>query len=136
MLELIRFSQQVERYAADVVVAGVDVGGLTTNEAANKLEQAYATPITLWYDNSPIQLDPSSVGFRTNREAMLAAARSGGTENSAFWSRFFNYLTGQQAQKVVNVDLLADYQQNLLRQFLEDVAARYDRPPGDASYDV
>jgi len=79
MLELIRFSQQVERYAADVVVAGVDVGGLTTTDAANKLEQAYAAPITLWYDNSPIVLDPAQVGFRTNREAMLASARSGGT---------------------------------------------------------
>ncbi len=136
MLELIRFSQQVERYPADVVVAGVNVGGLTTNEAANKLEQAYAAPITLWYNDSPIQLDPSSVGFRTNREAMLAAARSGGTENAAFWTRFVNYLTGRQAQQVLNVDLRADYQQNLLRQFIEDIAARYDQPPGDASYDV
>ncbi len=79
VLELVRFSQQVERYASDVVVAGIDVGGLTTNDAANRLEQAYASPITLWYDNSPILLDPASVGFRTNREAMLAAARSGGT---------------------------------------------------------
>jgi beta-lactamase class A len=136
MLELIRFSQQVERYAADVVVAGVDVGGLTTTDAANRLEQAYAAPITLWYDNSPIELDPAQVGFRTNREAMLAQARSGGTQETSFWARFANYLTGQQAQRVVNVDLVADYQQNLLRQFMQDVAVRYDRPPGDASYDV
>ncbi|MEO8392397.1 MAG: serine hydrolase, partial [Chloroflexota bacterium] len=136
MLELIRFSQQVERYSADVVVAGVDVGGLTTGDAANKLEQAYAAPITLWYDDSPIVLDPSQVGFRTNREAMLASARSGGTQESTFWARFFNYLTGRQAQKVINVDLAADYQENLLRQFIQDVANRYDRPPGAASYDV
>ncbi len=136
MLELIRFSQQVERYPTDVVVGGIDVGGLTTSDAANKLEQAYAAPITLWYDNSPILLDPSSLGFRTNREAMLASARSGGTEETSFWSRFFNYLTGRQAQQVVNIDLQADYQETALRQFLQDVANRYDRPPGDASYDV
>ncbi len=136
MLELIRFSQQVERYAADVVVAGVDVGGLTTSDAANKLEQAYAAPITLWYADSPIVLDPAQVGFRTNREAMLASARSGGSQDSTFWSSFFNYLTGRQAQKGVNVELAADYQENLLRQFIQDVATRYDRPPGEASYDV
>ena len=136
MLELIRFSQQVERYAADVVVAGVDVGGLTTTDAANKLEQAYAAPITLWYDNSPIVLDPAQVGFRTNREAMLAAARSGGTQDSSFWSRFLNYLTGRQTQQAAHVDLAADYQENLLHQFIQDVATRYDRPPGEASYDV
>ncbi len=136
VLELVRFSQQVEHYASDVVVAGIDVGGLTTNDAANRLEQAYAAPITLWYDNSPILLDPASVGFRTNREAMLAAARSGGAQETSFWTRFLNYLTGQQAQQVVKVDLMADYQQNLLRQYVQDIAARYDRPPGDASYDV
>ncbi|MEP7290884.1 MAG: serine hydrolase [Chloroflexota bacterium] len=136
MLELIRFSQQVERYPADVQVAGIDVGGLTTADAANRLEQAYNSPITLWYADSPIMLDPASVGFRTNREAMLASARTGGTAETSFWSRFFNYLSGQQAQKVTSVELSADYQQNLLQQFVQDLAARYDRPPGEASYDV
>jgi beta-lactamase class A len=136
MLELIRFSQQVERYPADVMVAGLDVGGMTTADAANQLEQAYASPITLWYDNSPILLDPAAVGFRTNREAMLAAARTGGVQDTSFWSRFFNYLSGQQAEKITNVELSADYQQNLLEQFVQDIATRYDRPPGDAGYDV
>ncbi len=136
MLELIRFSQQVERYSSDVTVAGIDVGGLTTSDAASRLEQAYASSLTLWYDNSPILLDPASVGFRTNREAMLAAARTGGTQDSSFWTRFFSYLTGRQSAQVIQVDLMADFQENLLRQFVEDVAARYDRPPGEASYDV
>lgn len=136
MLELIRFSQQVERYPADVFVAGIDVGGLTTADAANRLEQAYASPLTLWFDNSPIMLDPAAVGFRTNREAMLAAARTGGAQDSSFWTRFFNYLSGQQAEKVTNVELSADYQQNLLERYVEDIAVRYDRTPGDASYDV
>ena len=136
MFELIRFSQQVERFPADVRVAGLDVGGMTTADAANQLEQAYASPITLWYDNSPIQLDPASVGFRTNREAMLASARTGGTSETSFWARFFNYLSGQQAQNVTSVELSADYQQNLLQNFVEDLSTRYDRSPGQAGYDV
>jgi hypothetical protein len=136
MLELVRFSQQVERYAPDVVVAGIDVGGMTTSDAATRLEQAYAAPLTLWYDNSPILLDPASVGFRTNREAMLAAARSGESTDTTFWTRFFNYLTGRQSQKTIHIDLMASYQENLVRQFVQDIAKRYDRPPGAASYDV
>ncbi len=136
MLQLIRFSQQVERYPDDVQVAGINVGGLTTSDAANRIEQAYATPLTLWYDNSPILLDPASVGFHTNREVMLAAARPDGTRQGAFWTRFFDYLTGRQSQQTVKIDLAADYQQNLLHQFIDDLATRYDRPPGAASYDV
>lgn len=136
MLELIRFSQQAERFAADVLVAGIDVGGLTTADAASRIEQAYAAPITLWYEDSPIQLDPAAVGFRTNREAMLAAARSGGAQGASFWARFFNYLTGAQADEIVSIDLAADYQEGVLRGFIQDIAQRYDRPPGAADYDV
>lgn len=136
LLELVRFSQQAERFAADVVVAGIPVGGMTNADAAALLERTYALPITLWYQDSPIVFDPAVVGFRTNREAMLAQARTGADVQGAFWSRFFNYLTGQQAVNTVDVPLVAEYQQSALRQFIDDVANRYDRPPGSASYDV
>lgn len=136
LLELLRFSQQSERFASDVVVAGIPVGNLTAIEAANHIEQAYAQPVTLWYADSPILLDPASVGFRTNREAMLSQAREGGSAQSAFWQRFVSYLSGQQNEGRVSVELVADYQEAVLRQILEDIAARYDRPPGEGSYDV
>jgi len=136
MLELIRFSQQSERFSTEVVVAGVPVGGLSTIDAANRIEQAYAQPVTIWYADSPIQLDPASIGFRTNREAMLAEARTGGNSDAAFWQRFLNYLAGSESQTQVSVNLVADYQEALLRQIVNDIAARYDRPPGEGSYDV
>ena len=136
LLELVRFSQQSERFSSDVVVAGIPVGDLSAVEAANRIEQAYAQPVTLWYADSPILLDPASVGFRTNREAMLSQAREGGTSQSAFWQRFVSYLSRQQDEGRVSVGLVADYQEAVLRQILDDIAARYDRPPGEGSYDV
>jgi len=136
LLELIRFSQQTERFSNEVVVAGVPVGGLSTVDAANRIELAYAQPITLWYADSPIQLDPASIGFRTNREAMLAEARAGGASEVAFWAQFFNHLAGSESETQVNVPLIADYQEALLRQIVGDIATRYDRPPGEGSYDV
>jgi beta-lactamase class A len=136
LLELVLFSQRAERFAADVVVAGIPVGSLTNGDAANLIESTYATPITLWYLDSPIELDPSALGFRTNREAMLAQARSGGSDDGAFWVRFFNYLTGQQSENILDVPLSSDYQQNALRQYIDEIALRYDRQPGAAGYDV
>ncbi len=136
LLELIRFSQQTERFSNEVVVAGVPIGGLSAVDAANRIEQAYAQPVTLWYADSPILLDPASIGFRTNREAMLAEARAGGASEVAFWQQFFNYLAGSESETQVNVALTADYQEALLRQIVSDIATRYDRPPGEGSYDV
>lgn len=136
MLELIRFSQQTERFPADVRIAGVAVGGLTAGEASSRLEQAYSAPVTVWYDESPIQIDPAAIGFRIDRETMLAEARTSTSSEGAFWLQFFNYLTGQEAQTVSDIPLRADYRQSALNSIIDDIAARYDRTPGQADYDL
>jgi beta-lactamase class A len=135
-LELIRFSQELDTLASDVSVGGVEVGGLSAVEAVGRWEQAYAQPITLWYAESPIILDPASVGFSTNQESMLAAARAASENEQTFWSRFLNYLTGQQTAQTFDVELSADYQDRLLDDYLRNIAARYDRAPGTADFDV
>lgn len=135
-LELVRFSQQIDVLSSDVTVGGVSVGGLSEREAVARWAEAYAEPITLWYDNSPIILDPGSVGFQTNQESMLAAARMAGEAESTFWERYFNYLTGRQVEQTLDIELSADYQERLLRDYLNDVAARYDRQPGAADFDL
>ncbi len=134
--ELIRFSQQNSLLTGDVTIAGVDVGGLSSAQAITRVEQAYAQPVTIWYADSPIQLDPAAVNWRMNRETMLAAAQATGEQEAAFWTRFLDYLLGRQRTGVVNVPLAAEYQEGALRTFVDEIALRYDRPAGAASYDI
>lgn len=136
IFNLVRFSQQPDKLPADVSVAGVSVGGLSKREALTQLVAAYQKPVTLYYADSPIQLDPTSVGFSVNGESMLASASAVGDLSGSFWSRFIIYLVGQETQKTVDVPLSAQFQQNLIEQFLRDISARYDRKSGEASYDV
>lgn len=136
IFELTGFSQRQDRLPAGVTVAGVDVSGLTPSEAVAAWERALSRPITLWYEDSPILLDPAAIGFRSNNAAMLAeagAANAAGTQN---WIRFFNYLLGQEERSTVNVPLSASYQSGLLEQFLQEISLRYDRQPGNAGYDL
>jgi hypothetical protein len=135
-LELQRFSDEQVRLAAGVRVAGVDVSDLLPAEAVNRWERTYAEPIVLYYEDSPILLDPGAIGFRTNREQMLAEARSISDVEVGFWVRFFNHLLQQEQSQGVAVPLYAEYQANLLEQYLRDIAIRYDRPSGAAGYDV
>ncbi|MFQ3567365.1 MAG: serine hydrolase [Aggregatilineales bacterium] len=134
--ELIRFSQQADTISADVTVAGVNVGGLSPAEAVARWEQIFAQPLVLWYDSSPILLDPAAIGFQTNRESMLAAARAASVNEASFWPRFFNHLTGVESREALNIELSATYQETQLERILQDIAARYDRPPGPADFDV
>lgn len=136
IIQLVNFSQQSDRLPAGLTVAGVAVGGLTPGEAVARWESAYAQPIILYYENSPIVLEPAQVGFRTSRDTMLAAALASGESGGGFWLRFFNYLTLQEFQQPLDIPLTAEYQENLLRQFILDIAARYDRPAGNSSYDL
>ncbi len=128
-VELIGFSQTRDRLQSDITVAQVAVGGLTSVEAQTRWEQAYTQPIELRYEGSPIQLDPASVGFRTNSETMLAEALARSTDDSNYWLAFWNYLWRRPVEPI-NVALSAQYQEGLVRTFLEGIAARYDRPPG------
>jgi beta-lactamase class A len=138
VLELVRFSAQSDRLPLGVTVAGIDVGGMTPSEAMQAWENAYSSPLTLWYADAPIQLDPAAVGFQTQRNTMLAAARSAGVAEGQFWSQFLNYMSGRLSQSTtIDIPLAADYQPQLLEQWLRtEIVPRYDRAPGGASFDV
>ncbi len=136
IFNLVRFSQQQESLPADVSAGGVNVGGLLSREALTRLETAYRQPVILYYGNSPILLDPGSVGFRMSSESMLASAGASRELSGGFWSRFVDYLLGRQAVNLVDIPLAAEFQQNLLEQYLRDISARYDRNSGEANYDL
>jgi beta-lactamase class A len=135
--ELVRFSQNSDRLPLNIRVGGIDVGGLSTADALRTWETAYSQPVTLWYADSPILLDPNTVGFSIQRETMLAQARSGTDGEGQFWAQFANYLTGQATEQLLDIPLTASYQRELLENYLSnEVAQRYNREPGGASFDV
>ncbi|MBZ0298438.1 MAG: class A beta-lactamase-related serine hydrolase [Anaerolineae bacterium] len=134
--ELVGFSTRQDRLPAGVSVAGVDISGLTPSEAVAAWERTLSRPVTLWYEDSPMLLDPAAIGFRSNNAAMLAEARSANDAGAQNWIRFFNYLMGQEERSIVSVELSASYQNSLLDQFMQEVSRRYDRQPGQAGYDA
>ena len=136
IIELLNFSQQQDRLGASVSVAGVDVGGMLPGEAVAAWEAAFSQPLTLWYESSPILLEPTSIGFRINNAAMLAEARTASSGGTANWLRFFNGLIGEESRSNVSIELNATWQNSLLEQFLREVGLRYDRPPDDGAWDL
>lgn len=129
VMEMVGFSRERDLLQADITVAGIPVGNLSGLEAQALWEEVYTRPVELSYEGSPIVLEPTSLGFRANSEVMMADALSRSTEESSFWLAFWNYMWRRPVEPV-QVDLNAEYQQSLLRAFLEDVARRYDRPAG------
>lgn len=122
------FSRIYANFPVKMTIAGVPVGGMDRQDAAQRLLEAYNIPIELHYNDNIILLNPSVVGFELDLESMLAAADLDRTQTS-FWSAFWNYLWGRPEQ-TSEIPLRATYSEMRLQTYLEnEIASRYDQPP-------
>ncbi|HUF37792.1 MAG TPA: serine hydrolase [Anaerolineales bacterium] len=127
VLQLVSFSRVRTRFPGGLSIAGVPVGGLDRQEAANRLLAVYSTPVELIYGDASIHLEPSVVGFELQIETMLAAADLERIE-TPFWVGFWDYLWGRFDQGG-EIPLTASFSEARLRAFIEtDIASRYDKP--------
>lgn len=131
IVSLIRYSRQRNNYPASMTIAGVSVGGLTPQEASQRLLEVYTSPIEALYNGAVIHIDPGVVGFQPDIETMLAAADLSRTGRS-FWGGFWDYLWNRASSETV-IPLSASLSDERLREYLQnEIASRYDLPPGPA----
>lgn len=126
-LQLVSYSRVRTNFPAGLTIAGVPVGGLDRQEAANRLLAAYSTPVELIYGESRIQMEPSVVGFNLEIDTMLAAADLQRVEKP-FWFGFWDYLLGRFEQPG-RIPLTASFSEERLRTYLNnEISPRYDKP--------
>ena len=126
IFQLIVFSRLRSTFATGTQIGGVDVTGLTQDEAADRLTRAYSVPIEMRYGEDVIQIKPVALGFSLDLASMMAAADQARV-STPFWPAFFDYLFNRlpEAQKV---PLRSKIDVNVLRSFLQtEIAARYNR---------
>ena len=87
VLQLVRYSSIRAAMPTGMKIAGVSVSGLSPEEAADRLNQVYLSPIELRVENSRVQARPAILGYRLKLENMLAAADKQRTSLS-FWIGF------------------------------------------------
>lgn len=134
VLQLVNYQKVRATFQSGMIVADVPVGGLAVEQASTLLSQLFSAPVELHYKDSVFSLDPAIISFRLDLETMLARADTHRTDTS-FWTDFWNFLW-RRSGKPVAVPLVAEYSDSQLRAFLFDIAARYDRPPTNATGDA
>ena len=131
IISLIDYSRQRNNYPAGMTIGGVPVGGLSPQEASERVLLVYNTPIEAQYGENIIHIDPPVVGFELDIESMLTAAdllRTGGS----FWGGYWNYLWNQTPPSTA-IPLRAIISEEDLRSYLQnEIASRYDIPPEPA----
>lgn len=140
MIGLARYSRERGSYPAGMTIAGVPVGGLDPQAAAQRLLQVFNSPIEIQYAGAVVHLDPAVAGFQIDTESMLAAADLERT-GSSFWVGFWNYLWNRQ-NLTNDIPLISSVSEDRLKVYLKDeIASRYDQPaiaaapqPGQVSF--
>ncbi len=126
VFQLVVFSRLRTTFTTGTKIAGVDVTGLTMEQAASRVTQAYSYPVELHYGENIIQVKPSTLGFSLNLTAIMTAADQARAAQP-FWPSFFAYLFNQLPPSA-EVPLRADIDEDRIREYLEnEIAARYDQ---------
>jgi hypothetical protein len=127
-ITLVSYSRIRNAFPPGLEVAGVPVGGLDQQQAAERLMQAYGVPVELQYGDAIIHIKPSVVGFELDLESMLAVANLQRI-NQPFWPGYFDFLWNR-LQEPDPVPLRAEMSEERLRSYLKtEIASRYDQSP-------
>ncbi len=110
-----------------ITLAGLAINGKTLAEVESQIQDIFADPVAVYYDDERILLRPEDIGFRVKTRVMIGQAREMGS--GLYMTRaFLLYLLGR-APTPRDVPLLIEWDPVRLDAWLADVAARYDRPP-------
>jgi len=131
VIQLIRFSRLRAGFSPGTRIADIAVGGLDQQQAAERITQAFNVPIELVYDDQPMQVKPSQLGFELNITAMIAAADQQRV-TLPFWPSFWDYLWNRPIDSS-DTPLQASIDENRIRNFLMDeISSRYDQVPSSS----
>jgi beta-lactamase class A len=120
------FSLSRDKYPADTTAGGVNIAGLTRDEAAAKLSEAFFAPLNLYHQGERVQIDPREVGFTVDTEQMLneVDAQKGQSE---LWQQYVEFVLNHTAEPTI-VRLSATHDRNALIEKLNTIASYLDKP--------
>ncbi|MCI0709238.1 MAG: hypothetical protein L0154_03660, partial [Chloroflexi bacterium] len=135
-IELMSYSDQADSLGSDVTIGGVQVGGLAESDRVAALEDVYVEqPIYLDYHGNPILLYPSEIGFQLDTDGMQAEATRQASNRDTFWEGFWSFLW-RESQPALEIDLIANYSEAELDDYLQDLANRYGTSSSGPGFDV
>jgi lipoprotein-anchoring transpeptidase ErfK/SrfK len=123
-----------DQIADGVRVGGVELGGLSSDQARRRLEHRLVDPVdkpvTVTFEGKRYVLNAEQLQVRADLDGMvgsaLAASRSGG-----FPTRVWRYATGGSVDREITPQIA--YSADALDAFVEEVVRQIDRPAQDAS---
>ncbi len=109
-----------------VTIGGVEVAGLTAEQAHELLTETFLGPIVLIHRDERVELDPAQVGFTVDIDGMVEEAVTLSEPDDPFLA-FFEFVMGRSLSPV-DVELRATHDRDLLIEQLDELLKFMDKP--------
>jgi lipoprotein-anchoring transpeptidase ErfK/SrfK len=127
-------SARSDEIAEGVTIGGVDVSGMTADEATREVDEALVEPlrkpVVATYDGVKYQLSTERLEVRSDVDGMVDRALDE-SRNGGLPTRVWRYATGEEVDVAISPQI--SYSGGALTEFVEKVAAEVDQPPVDAT---
>ena len=127
-------SAEKDKIAEGVTIGGVDVGGMTTDEATDAVNEALVDPlrkkITVTYDGVKYQLNPDKLNVDSDVDGMVDRALEE-SQQGGLPTRVWRYATGGEVDVAISPQV--SYSSNAIDEFIGKVADAVDTDPVDAT---
>lgn len=112
---------------AGLTVAGVNVGGMTENDARELISSRYAeSDVVIFHGEESISVSPGDIEFELDLESMMTEADYQRSQQD-FWAGFWGFIWNRPVE-VDMVELRATHDADELRRVLQTIAGGFDTP--------
>ncbi len=127
LFKLYQYAGARNYYPVGLTVAGVDVGGMTKDEASLIIANRYIdAPVVIYHGEESFEVSPTRAEFTLDLDGMLAAADSERVQQD-FWAGFWGFLWSRPVE-VSPVQLRASHSRDALRDVLLEISSLVDDP--------
>jgi lipoprotein-anchoring transpeptidase ErfK/SrfK len=128
---------QEGKIAGGVTIDGVDVGGMTAEDAEAKLRRELLRPLDrplrAKFGEQSWKLSPAALKVRADLHGAVAEAVTASREGDIF-TRFGRYIGGNEIELEISADFA--YSHSAVNKFVRKVAGEVDQEPRDASVEA
>jgi lipoprotein-anchoring transpeptidase ErfK/SrfK len=127
-------SSRSDEIAEGVTIGGVDIGGMTADEATKAVESELVDPlrkkVTVTYDGVKYQLSPEKLEVDSDVDGMVDQALEE-SQDGGLPTRVWRYATGGEVDVAISPQV--SYSSKAIDEFIAEVTEQVDRPAADAT---
>lgn len=125
-LTALNFAVNQDYLPENTVVADIDVGGLTLDEAITSTAQTLASTVTVRYQGAAVVLEPATIGARLDEAALQTPLQAELAERATLAAFLDRVL--RRPRPPIRLDVAVRVDEARLRAFLESIKQKYDLP--------